>query len=142
MRIEIFCQRCGESLSIDDKGKGTVECPQCFYEVNVPATAADIPRLCTLLEEGPEAAAWALSDLGAVDALPQLLHALQRGFEHGDDNDGMSSALVDLIEGNPESSRQILTGLAQSSDPYMRENANWLLEFCGDNQADADSPTV
>jgi hypothetical protein len=89
LRIEIFCQRCGESISIDDEGKGTVYCPRCFYEFNVPATAAHIPRLCTLLEDDAwpvrEAAASWMSDLGAVDALPQLLRAYERGIEDGHD---------------------------------------------------------
>jgi hypothetical protein len=39
-----------------------------------------------------------VSDLGPVDALPQLLASYQRGLKEGHDNDGFSATLVDLVE--------------------------------------------
>jgi hypothetical protein len=132
MRIEIHCQRCGESISINEKGKGTVQCPECFYAFNVPATAADVPRLCTLLEDDAfpvqEAAAMALSDLGAVEALPQLLRAYQRGVEDGDDNGGFAIVLEALVEKNEAAATPVLRDLAQSKDSGIAELAAWLLE--------------
>lgn len=43
-----------------------------------------------------EAAAWPLSDMGRVEAIPELINALQRGHEEGLDNDGRQTAISDL----------------------------------------------
>ena len=64
------------------------------------ATPDDVPRLIDLLNDESffvrEAAAWPLSDLGQVEAFPQLLKAYQRGLVEGHDNDGFSAALISL----------------------------------------------
>jgi HEAT repeat protein len=48
------------------------------------ASAEDIPRLKALLDDESffvrEAAAWPLSDLGCIDALPALIRAQRRGY--------------------------------------------------------------
>ena len=94
----------------------------------------DVPRLRALLKDESffvrEAAAWPLSDLGAVIALPELLQALQRGHDEGHDNDGLCSALADLAEGNAAEAFPILKQLAVSDDAALRERAAWLLQFC------------
>jgi hypothetical protein len=97
-------------------------------------TKEDVPRLLALLKDDSffvrEAAAWPLSDLGITGALPDLLDALHRGFEEGHDNDGLSAALMDMVEANPSSARVALKELLQSGDPNLHEHALWLLEFC------------
>ena len=69
-------------------------------ELQAKATIEDVPRLLDLLNDDSffvrEAAAWPLSDLGVVEALPVLLDAYQRGLDEGHDNDGFSAALADL----------------------------------------------
>jgi HEAT repeat protein len=103
------------------------------------ATREDLPRLLELLKDDAffvrEAAAWSLSDLGATEALPAMLEALNRGVEQGHDNDGLRAALADLAEVDPEESLSVLTRVLDQGAPHLREHARWLLEFCQD-QAD------
>ena len=99
------------------------------------ATAEDLPRLLELLKDEDffvrEAAAWPVSELAGPSALAVLLAAYQRGFDQGHDNDGFTTALIELVQANRELSREILHGLAEANTGAMRENALWLLEFCG-----------
>ena len=103
------------------------------------ASDVDIPRFIALLEDESfvlrEAAAWPLSDLGVVSALPALLRAHQRGSDEGHDNDGLSAALIDLVEGNPTEARLVLRDLLATSDDDIKERAEWLLEFCRGDDA-------
>jgi HEAT repeat protein len=100
------------------------------------ATAEDLPRLMTLLYDDDffvrEAAAWPASELAGPSALQELLVAYQKGLDQGHDNDGFTAALIDLVETNRETSREVLRRLAEGGDEAMRENALWLLEFCGE----------
>jgi hypothetical protein len=57
-----------------------------------------------------------------------LLVAYQRGFDDAHDNDGFTTALIELVETNKSASKKVLEGLAE--DPAMRDHAMWLLEFC------------
>lgn len=77
-----------------------------------------------------EAAAWALSDLGIADAIPEMLRALRRGRDGGNDNDGLSAALADLAEAHPASVRAELQRVLASDAREEHEDARWLLEFC------------
>jgi HEAT repeats len=99
------------------------------------ASAEDIPRLKALLDDESffvrEAAAWPLSDLGCVDALPLLIRAQRCGYAEGYDNDGLNAALADLVCAYPAASRTILEEIATDSDEGTCETAIWLLEFCG-----------
>ena len=99
------------------------------------ATKEDLPRLRELLADSSffvrEAAVWPLSELAGASAVPELFEAYQRGLDEGHDNDGFSAALIEMAEADPDNVRRVLTDLAQSGDPATRENAAWLLEFCG-----------
>jgi HEAT repeat protein len=98
------------------------------------ATLEDVPRLMQLLRDDDvcvrEAAAWPVCELAGPAALPELLQALQRGFDDGHDNDGLQAALADLVYADRIEARNALTRLATSSDRATRENAAWLLEYC------------
>ena len=102
--------------------------------LNERATPEDVPRLQSLLEDENffirEAAAWPLCRIAGLSMLTKLLRAYQRGLEQGHDNDGFSAALIELVESDKDAARQALIPLGASSDPNMRENATWLLEFC------------
>jgi HEAT repeat protein len=104
------------------------------------ATEDDLPRLRELLNDASffvrEAAAWPLSELAGAAALPELFQAYQRGLDEDHDNDGFSAALIELAAAHPEAVRRALDRLVMSSDPAMKENALWLLEFC-ESQRDA-----
>ena len=103
-------------------------------DLQARATADDVPRLLHMLNDSSffvrEAAAWPLSDLGRVEALPQLLGAYQRGLDEGHDNDGFSAALIDLVEMNVVAAVPQLRKLAEAGSDADRENAAWLLGFC------------
>ncbi len=99
------------------------------------ATGDDLPRLMEMLTDDDffvrETAAWPISELVGPAALPELLVAFQRGFDEGHDNDGFQAVLADMVQLNETSARDVLTRLAKSDNPSIRENAAWLLEFCG-----------
>jgi HEAT repeat protein len=96
------------------------------------AAPVDVPRLMDLLKDDDffvrEAAAWPLAELAGPPVLREMLVAYQRGLDDGHDNDGFTTALIELVEANQSASKKVLEGLAE--DPAMRENAMWLLEFC------------
>src|SRR5690606_14341069 len=104
-------------------------------ELQAAASTEDVPRLIELLADESffvrEAAAWPLSDLGRLDALPQLLAAYQRGLAEGHDNDGFSASLIDLVQSSPIEARAELSVLLQSSDSELRKTAVWLRGFVG-----------
>ncbi|HTC88587.1 MAG TPA: hypothetical protein VK686_09840 [Bryobacteraceae bacterium] len=98
------------------------------------ATAEDLQRLLDLLKDDDffvrEAAAWPVSELAGPSALRELLLAYQRGIDEGHDNDGFATALIGVVEKDKSTSRQMLRALADDTNPTMRENSLWLLEFC------------
>ena len=98
------------------------------------ASAEDIPRLISLLSDSDffvrEAAAWPLSDLGCVDAIPDMVRAKHRGTDEGHDNDSLSAALVDLVSMNVASALPKVRTLIEDPDPRRQETGRWLLSFC------------
>ncbi len=103
------------------------------------ATLDDLERLKSLLKDHDfvvrEAAAWPVSELAGPAALEELLVAYQRGLDEGQDNDGFTAALIELVEANREQSGKILQVLAETGDGPMRANAVWLLGFCIKNNS-------
>jgi hypothetical protein len=77
-----------------------------------------------------EAAAWPVSELVGPPALRELLVAYQRGFDDGLDNDGFTTALIEVVEANEATSREVLRALTEDEDRAVRENAIWPLDFC------------
>jgi len=102
------------------------------------ATREDVPRLKELLDDESffvrEAAAWPLTELAGVDHLLELFRAYQRGFEEGHDNDGFTTALIELAEADPVGTAKALELLTRSGDQALRDNAQWLLTFCAPKQ--------
>jgi len=98
------------------------------------ATMEDVPRLRELLRDDDffvrEAAAWPLSDLGIIEALPDLLEALQRGEDDGHDNNGLIAAMTDLAGATPSESRTMIDEILASGDRRIREQAGWLRQLC------------
>jgi len=99
------------------------------------ASREDVPRLLELLEDDDlvvrAAAAWPLSDLGVVEAIPAIVRAKHRGTDEGDDNDSLNAALADLVSMNAEAASPVVRALTESTDPRLRDTGEWLLEFCG-----------
>ncbi len=107
---------------------------QAAADLHEQATTEDVPRLMAMLNDSDffirEAAAWPISELAGVAALPQLLVALQRSFDDGHDGDGFQAALIELVEADRPAARRALENLLKIGDQATRENAQWLLEFC------------
>ena len=119
-----------EALSQSDASVAATAAEQLHRQ----ATAEDLHRLRQLLNEGDafarEAAAWPISEIVGPSSLCELLIAYQRGLDEGLDNDGFTTALVELVAGDPLGCRDALLLLAQSESAALRENADWLLDFC------------
>jgi len=102
-------------------------------KLNGAASSSDVPRLMALLKDEDffvrEAAAWPISELVGSAALPELLAAYQRGFDQGHDNDGFTTALIELAEANKVVAKEALDRLVGADDPALKKNAEWLLEF-------------
>lgn len=108
-----------------------VEASECLIK---EATLDDVPRLLELLNHKNfvvrEAAAWPLACIGGPDFLPQLFSAFQCGYDEGLDNDGLQTALIELVMLHPQAARQKLEDLQVSNDSVNSKYATWLLEFC------------
>src|SRR5438128_1006454 len=84
-------------------------------DANVAAAAAerlhkqsateDLHRLLELLDDDDfflrEAAAWPVSEIAGPSSLRELLEAYQRGLDEGHDNDGFTTALIELAAADP-----------------------------------------
>jgi HEAT repeat protein len=106
------------------------------------ATLEDVPRLLALLESGDnffvrEAAAWPLAELVGPRVLRELFRAYQRGLDEGQDNDGFTTALLEVAGIYPREARVALADLAASADEPIRGHAKWLLDFCEGPQNEA-----
>ena len=99
-------------------------------------TIDDVPRLLSLLDNAScivrEAAAWPLAGLAGPRALPELLMAYQRGFDEGLDNDGFTTALIELAVLHRAEARTALEKISEEATGTLKENADWLLQFCGE----------
>jgi HEAT repeat protein len=115
-------------------GKDETQFLAANRKIHKASTRDDLPWLMSLLHDPAftvrEAAAWPISELAGVSALPELLRAYQRGLDDGHDNDGLSTAQIELVESDMAAARRALNDLAESGDPAMRDNAKWLIEFC------------
>ena len=102
-----------------------------FEALDKAADESWLPRLHQLLATRGdffvrEAAAMPIARLEGLQALPQLLHALQLGVEEGHDNDGLTSLVSDLVWANPEEAVPFLLQMAQGNVEHERSHAAWL----------------
>lgn len=110
-------------------------CVEAASTLHASATPEDIPRLLSLLQSDAffvrEAAAWPLAELAGLAVLPQLLKAYQRGFDEGHDNDGFSTALLEIPALFGLEATRAIASLAETAEGTMKDHALWMLEFCG-----------
>lgn len=104
------------------------------------ATIEDVPRIRELLRDGDffvcEAVGWPLSDLGATEAIPDLLEAMYRCEQQGHDNDGLAAAVADLAEAHPHATRKMLDLLRSSDHCHLHQLVDWVMEFCSTEGSD------
>ena len=109
-------------------------CVSAASQLHCEASAEDVPKLLALLKNDcffiREAAAWPLAELVGPSVLPELFAAYQRGFDEGHDNDGFTTALIEIPALHAAEARTALERLVVAEDRTMRDHAQWLLTFC------------
>lgn len=76
-----------------------------------------------------ESAAIPLARLQGVAALPLLFDAFTLGRQQGCDNDGLCTALSDVLLGYPAEAKPLLLTMLTDRSPDVRENAAWALGY-------------
>ncbi len=122
-------------LVVAIKGDDIESMVEACERLHREAEVEDIPKLVELLKDKDfvvrEAAAWPLARLGATHTFEQLFLAYQRGFNEGHDNDGFTTALIELAELHAEDSRKSLADLQTRPNPVLQRYSSWLLTFIG-----------
>ncbi len=105
------------------------------------ATVEDVPKLLELLRSNNghlrDLAVMPLVELAGPRVLPELFEALRRDMDEGRSEGSFCGALMHLPELFPDETRAVLLHLRTSGSESMRENSEWLLEFCGGYGDDA-----
>ncbi|MCZ7456810.1 hypothetical protein [Streptomyces sp. WMMC940] len=68
-----------------------------------------------------------IASLGGTGTLPLLLRA--SAVDLGDDQDGLATEIVDLVQSDPDGARALLEPLTKDPDPVVAERAAWALRF-------------
>ncbi|MEV1053043.1 hypothetical protein ACFWZR_21060 [Streptomyces sp. NPDC059017] len=68
-----------------------------------------------------------IASLGGTGTLPLLLRA--SAVDLGDDQDGLATEIVDLVQSDPDGARVVLEPLTKDADPVVAERAAWALRF-------------
>jgi HEAT repeat protein len=104
---------------------------QAAGRLDVIATEAHVPDLYRLIQDNDwfirEAAAEPLARLEGVRALPLLFRALTCGQQQGQDNDGLSTTIVNLMEAHQPECAPLLLAMLQDTEATIRENGAWAL---------------
>ena len=104
---------------------------QAAGQLDVVATEAHVPDLYRLIQDDDwfirDAAAEPLARLEGVRALPLLFRALTRGWQQGQDNDGLSTTIVGVLETYPPACAPLLLAMLQDAEATIRENGAWAL---------------
>ena len=80
-----------------------------------------------------EAAAWPVARLDGLRSLPLLLTARRLGTAEGHDNDGLDTAIIEVVEGDCSGAVPVLLELSISAADVDREDAAWSLGFVHDH---------
>lgn len=102
---------------------------QVVEAISKVATESHVPELYALVRHPDffvrEAAAWPLARLEGVKALPALFQAYTLGLRDGQDNDGLSATIADLLEEYKQESAPVILGMLQNTDTDVKVNAAW-----------------
>ncbi|MEV4939454.1 hypothetical protein [Streptomyces zaomyceticus] len=104
-------------------------------EIAATGDRALLPRLTAELDRAiAERNAYArellggvVSGLGGVETLPVLVRA--SAVDLGDDQDGLATEIVDLVQADPKTARGLLQPLTEDDDLSVANRADWALRF-------------
>ncbi|MFF5428195.1 MULTISPECIES: hypothetical protein [unclassified Streptomyces] len=68
-----------------------------------------------------------LAGVGGTAVLPVLVRA--SAVDLGDDQDGLATEIVDLVQADPTTARRLLTPLTEDDDLTVAHRADWALRF-------------
>ncbi|MFD5769579.1 hypothetical protein ACFWIN_27685 [Streptomyces sp. NPDC127049] len=68
-----------------------------------------------------------LAALGGPTTLPVLVRA--SAADLGDDQDGLATEIVDLVQADPKTAERVLRPLAEDDDLTVANRADWALRF-------------
>jgi HEAT repeat protein len=104
---------------------------QAAEQLDAVANQSHIPDLYRLIQNDDwfirEAVAVPLARLEGARALLFLFHALTRGQQQGQDNDGLSATIVGVLEEHREACAWLLLSMLTDPDSTRRAQAAWAL---------------
>ncbi|MEV7376634.1 hypothetical protein AB0O51_37845 [Streptomyces sp. NPDC090301] len=120
---------------LDDLDADVDETIDLADEIAASGDAGLLPRLQAELDRAlTERNAYARELLGGVvaaiggpDALPTLIRA--SAVDLGDDQDGLATEIVDLVQADPKAARDLLQPLTKDDDLSVANRADWALRF-------------
>ncbi|NML51506.1 hypothetical protein HHL19_15655 [Streptomyces sp. R302] len=68
-----------------------------------------------------------LAALGGPDTLPTLVRA--SAVDLGDDQDGLATEIVDLVQADPKTAERVLRPLTNDDDLTIANRSDWALRF-------------
>ncbi|WP_306330508.1 hypothetical protein [Streptomyces venezuelae] len=120
---------------LDDLDADVDETIDLADEIAASGDAALLPRLQAELDRAlTERNAYArellggvLAAIGGPDSLPTLIRA--SAVDLGDDQDGLATEIVDLVQADPKAARGLLQPLTEDDDLAVANRADWALRF-------------
>ncbi|MCX4984637.1 hypothetical protein [Streptomyces sp. NBC_00572] len=104
-------------------------------EIAASGDRALLPRLAAELDRAiAERNAYArellggvVAGVGGVETLPVLVRA--SAVDLGDDQDGLATEIVDLVQADPKTARGLLQPLTEDDDLSIANRADWAMRF-------------
>ncbi|MFF2303679.1 hypothetical protein ACFVVP_14385 [Streptomyces sp. NPDC058128] len=120
---------------LDDLDADVDETIDLADEIAASGDAGLLPRLQAELDRAlTERNAYArellggvVAAIGGLDALPTLIRA--SAVDLGDDQDGLATEIVDLVQADPKAARDLLQPLTEDDDLSVANRADWALRF-------------
>ncbi|GAA0367309.1 hypothetical protein GCM10009541_07130 [Micromonospora gifhornensis] len=76
----------------------------------------------------------ALAACGDITLVPRLEEVLEQFLDEGNDQDGLQTDIIELLEADPSASRRVVRDFATADSPELRRTGLWALGFVLDAQ--------
>lgn len=125
--------------TVDDPEDDSTEAYELVAELVAAGDRTLLPALTAQLDAyldeghfyGRDVIADVLAGLFGAEALPLLVRASSRDL--GDDQDGLATTIIDVVETDRERARAELTRLAGDPDPRVRATTQQLLTYLAES---------